>query len=257
MRQAGMSTHPPTLVLLHGWGFSAAVWEPVRVALPAGIAVHAPDLPGHGRAGRGERLHDAEAVAARLIDELPARVKHPVWVGWSLGGLVALAASRLWSGPQRLVLVGSTPRFCASADWPHGLPAAELADFRAALAGPRPRLERRLAMLCARGSGDAASLARDLAARLRANPASAAGLEAGLELLEGGDRRADWHETDAAVAAWLGEADALVPAAVVDDLQASRPDARIERVAGSHADWVRRPAPLAGFLREIVEQEGQ
>lgn len=250
-----MSAHRPTLVLLHGWGFSASVWEPLRAVLPAGVAVHAPDLPGHGQAGDGDRLRHADAVAARLIDDLPAGVTHPVWVGWSLGGLVALAASRRWRGPQRLVLVGSTPRFCAATDWPQALPAEELADFRAALAGPRARLERRLAMLCARGAADAASLARELAARLRAQPASVEGLAAGLELLENGDRRADWAATPAAVAAWLGEGDALVPAALADGLQALRPEARIERVSGGHADWVRRPAPLADFLGRLLQEE--
>ncbi|WP_028485055.1 alpha/beta fold hydrolase [Thioalkalivibrio sp. ALE17] len=245
--------HDPTLVLLHGWGFSGAVWAPLRAKLPAGTRVLAPDLPGHGAAGDGWRLADAEGAAAALIAALPADVECPVWAGWSLGGLVALAAARQWTGPQGLVLIGATPRFIRNDDWPAALPLDELEDFRAALGGDRRRLNRRLAMLCARGSPDAASLARALADRMREAPASPDGLAAGLDLLQGADLRTAWAEVQAPVACWLEPEDALVPAAVEAGLTSLRPDGRTGRGAGGHADWWARPQRLAGFVSEFLD----
>ena len=244
----------PTLVLLHGWGFSGAVWAPLRAALPGATRVLAPDLPGHGAAGDGEMLADAERTAAALIASLPADVECPVWAGWSLGGLVALAAARQWSGPQGLLLIGASPRFAKADDWPAALPPAELEDFRAALGGGRRRLERRLAMLCARGSQDAASLARRLVVQLQAAPASPEGLEAGLALLEAADLRSVWAGLEAPAAAWLEAGDALVPAAVAEDLHGLRPASRIVRGVGGHAEWFARPQSLAGLVVEFLNQ---
>ncbi len=244
----------PTLVLLHGWGFSGAVWAPLRAALPATVRVLAPDLPGHGAAGDGGRLADPEAAAAAVIAGLPQDVDCPVWAGWSLGGLVALAAARQWTGPQGLLLVGASPRFVRADAWPAALPVAELDDFRQALAGDRRRLERRLAMLCARGSVDAASLARDLANRLQAAPATPRGLQAGLDLLATADLRGAWQGLPAPVAAWLAADDALVPAAVARELRALRPDSHIGGGPGGHADWIARPQALADFAGPFLNQ---
>lgn len=253
MGGADSRARAPTLVLLHGWGFSGAVWAPLRAELPAATRVLAPDLPGHGAAGEGRRLADAEDAAAALIAALPADVEYPVWAGWSLGGLVALAAARQWSGPQGLMLIGATPRFVRGDDWPAALPPAELEDFRAALGGDRRRLGRRLAMLCARGSPDAASLARELVAEMQAAPASPEGLAAGLDLLQGADLRAAWAGLRAPAAFWLEPEDALVPAAVEAELRTLRPDCRVGQGAGGHAEWFARPEPLALFVSEFLD----
>lgn len=254
MGRGGSAAGDPTLVLLHGWGFSGAVWSPLRAELPPATRVLAPDLPGHGAAGGGATLADAGRTAAALIAGLPADVTCPVWAGWSLGGLVALAAAHQWRGPQGLLLIGASPRFVTAGDWPAARPAGELDDFGAALGGPRRRLERRLAMLCARGSADAASLGRTLGDWLQARPATAEGLAAGLDLLRGGDLRSAWVGVRAPVGAWLEPHDALVPAAVEADLCRLRPDCRVGRGAGGHAEWIARPGPLAGFVSEFLDQ---
>ena len=50
--------------------------------------------------------------------------------GWSLGGL--LAQKYLERFPQRvqsLMLIASTPKFIASADWPHAMPEKTFKNF--------------------------------------------------------------------------------------------------------------------------------
>ena len=38
------------VVLLHGWGSSARVWDELATRLGPRLRVHAPDLPGYGAA---------------------------------------------------------------------------------------------------------------------------------------------------------------------------------------------------------------
>ena len=39
----------PDLVLLHGWGMNADVWDETAEQLSQQFRVHSVDLPGHGR----------------------------------------------------------------------------------------------------------------------------------------------------------------------------------------------------------------
>ncbi|WP_163560207.1 alpha/beta fold hydrolase [Halomonas sp. NO4] len=117
------------LVLLAGWGCDARIWQPLAPHWPAGWKIHAPDWPGY--AGREALAEPASlaALADAMADDLPVDA---VWVGWSLGGLLAgalldhLPAHR--SHPQGLILLGMGPRFCH----PRGITASELAAFRRA-----------------------------------------------------------------------------------------------------------------------------
>ena len=80
----------PTVLLLHGVGLRAEVWEPQIAALSAGHRVIAVDLPGHGESDPLATLPvlpDYVAWAARLVEALGP----PVAVaGHSMGALVTL-----------------------------------------------------------------------------------------------------------------------------------------------------------------------
>jgi pimeloyl-ACP methyl ester carboxylesterase len=79
------------VLLIHGAGDSAAVWEAQVAALGGQHQLVALDLPGHG-ARLGEPAHaDHAANAAEVARALEASgLKHPVFVGHSMGGAVAL-----------------------------------------------------------------------------------------------------------------------------------------------------------------------
>ena len=238
------------LVLIHGWGFSRAVWDPVAERLrdrPLWI----PDLPGHGGTPGGGELEDVRAVGQALTERLPPGTREPIWVGWSMGGLVALAAAARWPGRQRLALVCSTPRFTAERDWPGALKPEDIGAFGQELFRDRAALERRFAALCARGDPFPGALRRELLNAMAEHPARLEGLRAGLLALAKTDLRAEWAGLDAPVAAWLAGDDALVPS-VAPALQALRPDVQLERVPGGHASWLREPAAMAAFLRGVA-----
>jgi pyruvate dehydrogenase E2 component (dihydrolipoamide acetyltransferase) len=113
-----------SVVLLHGLFDSARGWRDLPQRLGRlGLAVHAPDLPGHGPSGQAPETLDA--MADRLLSGLPAGLL--VLVGHSLGAALAVVlARRLGARVTRLVLIapaGVGARI--NADFLDGMLAAE------------------------------------------------------------------------------------------------------------------------------------
>lgn len=169
------------LVLLSGWGVDTRVWRPLARHWPAGVTIAAPDWPGYGGRPPLASPTDLDALAATMADEL-----HPdaVWVGWSLGGLLAASLLRRLPTslvpPRGLILLGMGPTFCH----PGGVGSRELAAFHHAFArDPAAALAHfRRWMLGGEASpGDTHRLLRDL---LHDDPSpDAASLAAGLHWL--------------------------------------------------------------------------
>lgn len=129
----------PTVLLLHGAGATAAVWDPVRTELSRrGLAVDwiTVDLPGHGRSGwlpGYQHTSYAAAVGTAVAAELGSDGNAPrvdLVVGHSLGGLVALA---LADGTHGLH-VGAVTVMAMKVSW-----TEEQLSRRAAQAGRLPR----------------------------------------------------------------------------------------------------------------------
>lgn len=124
------------VVLVHGWGVTARAWDTVAPALrAAGHEVVLLDLRCCGRSDNDfadVSITAMGADVARLAEHLS--LDHPVVVGWSLGGAVAVdAVDRLGAAVAGLVLTGgATPRYTSAPDWPHG---GTVDDVEAVLAG--------------------------------------------------------------------------------------------------------------------------
>ena len=98
----------PNLVLIHGWGMSGAVWQPIVKKLNKVFSLHIVDLPGMGLSRPTEPYH-LHIIAEKVAEMLPANADV---VGWSWGGQVAIRiAIDQPDAVRRLVLVGSTPCF--------------------------------------------------------------------------------------------------------------------------------------------------
>ena len=94
----------PALVLLHGWAMHSGLFAPLVQALRDAFELHLVDLPGHGHnAGAPGPLTLASAAEA-VLAEAPQRA---LWLGWSLGGLVAMQVA----APSR---ASHVVRYCCS-----------------------------------------------------------------------------------------------------------------------------------------------
>src|SRR5262245_23646954 len=106
----------PALICVHGAASGAWVWDTWRKHLGAlGWQVNVMDLRGHGRSlpvdlsetTMEDYLADLESVAPQIAR---ATGSHPVVVGWSMGGLVALMyAARHADTPALVLLSPSAP----------------------------------------------------------------------------------------------------------------------------------------------------
>ncbi|MEL6890603.1 MAG: alpha/beta fold hydrolase [Actinomycetota bacterium] len=112
----------PHLVLAHGFTQTARSWDPLRPVVTdrmPSCSFAAVDLPGHGESA----ARDGDLWVA--ADHLVERGGHGVYVGYSLGGRVALhAAVAHPDSVDRLVLIGAT----AGIDDEHERAARRAAD---------------------------------------------------------------------------------------------------------------------------------
>jgi len=245
----------PDLVLLHGWGMNATVWEGLPSVLAAGWRLWEIELPGHGASPFQLRHDGCEAWADACLEAAPERA---VWLGWSLGGLIALEAAL--RAPERvcaLILLTATPRFIRAPGWSAAMDAAVLAHFHdELLANPAGTLDRFLA-LQVMGSEAARDSLRTLRREVAQRPAPSPGaLEMGLDLLRDVDLRERIGSLTCPTLWIFGRRDTLVPSVASEGIASLLPAARRKVIAGAaHAPFLSHPQEtgegIAGFLREI------
>lgn len=240
----------PVLVLVHGWGMNARVFDALSALLADDFDVRALNLPGHG--GRAALPHNTlQSWAHDLAQHLP---ENATLLGWSLGGQVAMrAALDLPHRITRLILLASTPRFLAGDDWPHGMNETDLQEFGAALlADPNATLLRFLS-LQTRGMHDQKRLLQDLRTTLLASPvANADTLSAGLRLLHQTDLRAELPQLALPALVLHGALDTLTPPAAGAWLADILPHARhVEFPRAAHAPHLSHAAEVAAAIRRF------
>lgn len=240
-----------TVVVLHGWGMHSGVLRSFAQRLAQQARVVCVDLPGHGRSPlAGEFV--LPTIAAQILAELDAMPCY--WLGWSMGGLVALEVAR--QAPVRVlgtVLLAGTPCFARQADWP-GIDMSVLALFAQDLIANHQAVALRNMALQVHGLPNAKLLLRELKTALEecASP-DAAVLLAGLLILQHQDLRPVLQALTCPVLMLLGARDALVPVAVAKALPQLAPAVRVSVLedAGhvpflSHAEET--VAAIAGFI---------
>lgn len=235
------STRTPPLVFLHGWGLHGGIWADVCARL-RDLPCLTPDLPGYG-ASPMVTPYTADTLADGLAAHMPPEC---VVVGWSLGGMVALAWAARWPKQVRaLVLIGTTPAFVNRDDWTLGLEPEVLNGFARDLVNDYRATLMRFLALQARG-GEAA---RTVIGRMRAlvferGEPDPGALAAGVELLRTVDLRRQVETVRCPTLVVHGGHDTLCPLAAGRWLAERLPHGRLaanERAAHapflSHPEW--------------------
>jgi pimeloyl-ACP methyl ester carboxylesterase len=98
----------PPLVLVHGLGGTIENWRALASPLAARHRVVVPDLPGHGRSAPLPEARDVDALAEAVLGIVHAEgISGAVWVGHSLGGVVALRAAVLHADAVRGIVLAA------------------------------------------------------------------------------------------------------------------------------------------------------
>ena len=238
------------LVLVHGWAMHSGVFAPLVRELAPHFRLHLVDLPGHGFSRDDGATLDPAECARRIARTMP----RAIWLGWSLGGLVAMrAALDLPKQVRGLILIAASPRFVVGDDWPCGVDPEVFAEFGAGLASDyRGTIERFLA-LEALGSDHARNELRTLKTQVfaRGEPALSA-LSDGLRVLDATDFRAAIPHI-ATPSLWIaGRRDRLVnPAAM--RWGAEHCGGRYIECNSGHAPFLGHAESLAATIIEFAE----
>ncbi len=247
--------NPLPLVCLHGWGLNSQVFDGLRARWAGPVL--ALDLPGHGSAASPVGVVSTlDAWADILLPQLPARC---VLLGWSLGGQLALRlAQREPARIERLVLVATTPRFVAGADWAVGMAPAALQRFADGLARDWQATLAEFLQLQVRGSRDAAEalalLQQAVAAHGGADPQA---LAAGLQILRDSDLRGAAATVAVPTLVLSGQHDRVTHPHAGAWLANALPQARyVQMPRAGHAPFISHQddfcAHLADFLAEAA-----
>ncbi|CAK9886567.1 MAG: Pimeloyl-[acyl-carrier protein] methyl ester esterase [Candidatus Erwinia impunctatus] len=241
------------LVMLHGWGLNADVWQGMIPRLSAHFRLHLVDLTGYGRSHNFPALSLAEMVET-VHREAPARA---IWLGWSLGGLVATQMALTHADSvSRLITVASSPCFVARESWP-GIKSETLQGFQHQMKMVFQRTVERFLALQTLGSATAREDTRHLRRAIQDWPMpSEAVLAGGLQLLSNEDLRAQLNNLAMPLLRIYGALDGLVPRRIVPLLDAQLPGSRSVVIAkAAHAPFISHAEQVCGEVTEFCCDE--
>lgn len=231
------------LVLLSGWGCDARIWQPLAPYWPAGLRVTTPDWPGYGARPPLDAPACLDALATAMDTDLPVEA---LWVGWSLGGLLAAALLDHLPAPRGVVLLGIGSRFCHAG----GVSHAALATFRRAFARDPHTALAHFRRWQLNGESQPQRAHHQLQRLLGEAIADTATLTAGLEWLAQLDVGQSLNQASCPVWRLSGGRDPLLAAELRAPALLDNSDRRL--FDAGHCPMLSQPAALAEHLAELA-----
>ncbi|MEN8169864.1 MAG: pimeloyl-ACP methyl ester esterase BioH [Pseudomonadota bacterium] len=241
----------PDLVMLHGWGLHGGLFRPLIDSLSKTLRLHLVELPGHGRSPMIDGDYTLSAIAKTIAKQVP---KNANWLGWSLGGRVAIQAAADGVGIDKLILVGNNPCFVQQQGWPHAMPESELVQFADSLKNDYKQTLLRFIALQSRGSERGREELRELRSELFAHgDPDLKALAGGLEILRGADLRSLLPAVEQQTLVLHGNRDTLAPLAAAEFTATQLPHGELKVIEGAgHAPFISHPEPCIVAIEEFI-----
>ncbi|MBS3952064.1 MAG: pimeloyl-ACP methyl ester esterase BioH [Methylomicrobium sp.] len=239
------------LVMVHGWAMHSGIWRSFARRLAAHYRVYCVDLPGHGLSRHCEQFslpHICEALAQQLPNQ------PYVWLGWSLGGMVAVEMARLF--PDRvkaIALLASNPCFVVKTDWP-GIREPVLDSFAEQLSLDCQTTLLRFLSLQINGLENFKALSKTMKAAVKETDSPEPYiLQQGLTMLKNEDLRPAIRDLKMPMAAIFGDRDSLVPVSVGPALQVLNPSITVKVMnKAAHAPFLSHETDLLELITDFV-----
>lgn len=241
----------PDLVMLHGWGLHGGLFRPAIEDLSKRFTLHLVDLPGHGRSDMIGGDYTLSTIAQQIAENVP---NNATWLGWSLGGRVALQAAADDTKIVRLILVGMNPCFIQTDNWPHAMSENELVQFSEALKHDYKQTLQRFLAVQSRGSERGREELRALRTELfeHGEPNEKA-LTGGLEILRIADLRQILPGIQQPTLILHGQRDTLAPLAAAEFSAQQMPNALLNVIPGAgHAPFISHPDEFVTAIEEFM-----
>lgn len=252
----------PNLVLIHGWGMSGAVWQPLVKKLSKLFTLHIVDMPGMGLSWTIEPYH-LHAIAEKVAETLPADADI---VGWSLGGQVAMRIALDYPDlVRRLVLVGATPCFVNKSfdeanteyktTWDAGIDPEVFSNFADNVNEDYHRTMTQFLTLQCMGASDARSTVKLLRHKFSERPAPASQtLFRALNILLDTDLRSEVERLRKPTLLIHGDRDTLAPVQAAHWMMQNLPSGYLRVMAGaSHAPFLSHQEQFIDALVQFLE----
>ena len=239
-----------TILFVHGFPLSRAIWQPQIEALAKNYRVIAPDLRGHGESSAPAGVYAMDTFAEDLQALIAERKCGPVvLVGHSMGGYLSFAFYRKFPQSVRALVL-----FCtrATADSEEGKIVRENLAQRAEREGPAAVAEQMLPKMLAASAAARPDLVEQvrqimLSTSLNGLTGSLRGMAArpsSLELLP---------KINVPTLVVAGEHDAIIPAAESAALAAAIPHAELAVIPGAgHLASLENPDAVIATLRAFL-----
>jgi pimeloyl-[acyl-carrier protein] methyl ester esterase len=242
---------PVPLVLLHGWAMHGGVLAPLVEAMADRCTMHVVDLPGHGYSRDCGLSLEPRACAAAIAAVTPSAI----WLGWSLGGLIALTGAL--EQPQQvrgLAMLCATPKFARDESWPWGSDATLVHQLALDLETDYHGTIDRFLALEAMGSADPRAALRHLReiAFARGEPDLRV-LQEGIRILETNDLRAQLPSLRQPNAWIAGRRDRLVHPRAMDWSAQQSHGYYTQIEHAGHAPFVAHADEVAQALQPLLD----
>lgn len=256
----------PNLVLIHGWGMSGAVWQPLVKKLSKIFTLHIVDLPGMGLSRPIEPFH-LHAIAEKVAEILPANADV---VGWSLGAQVSMRIALDYPDlVRRLILVGATPCFVNKSfdqnsaeyktTWEAGIDPEVFSNFADNVNEDYHKTMAQFLTLQCMGASDARSTVKLLRSKFADRPApSSQTLFRALDILLETDLRAEIQQLRKPVLLIHGDRDSLAPVQAAHWMMQHLPLGFLRVMAGaSHAPFLSHQEHFIDAVVQFLEPPAQ
>lgn len=191
------------LVVVGGWGVRAEMLEELYRSWPGMVEVVSLD---------DDLITRCDSVVG-VADELLQRYPGPsVWMGWSLGAQVVMAAaSRNARAVSAAITLAGFPKFIADERWLNGMSEEEFGAFSKGLKREPERYWMHFLLLMINGSANAVAERQGLKTWLgQGAPVTTSNLVKSLKWLERGDQRLLWSRVNVPVLHITGACDQVV-----------------------------------------------